>query len=471
MAEITTIPSNDYEEIAVWRDPDADLTAAAAIHSTVRGPAIGGTRWLPYAGLDEALTDVRRLAEAMTLKSATARLPFGGGKAVVLGDPAEKTDAQLRSYAEFVNQFEGRFLTTTDVGTTTAEVDQLAQWTPHMVGKSEALGGSGDTSALTATTVLAGIAATLEALDGDPSAEGRTIVILGVGKVGSRVARALAEQGARLLLADIRAIGAAALAAGTGRTDGLGRRRNDHTVRSVLAKRTRRAAQRGDDSLPAGPLNLRRGQQSTRSRSGRRRIARGARSALRAGLRRELRRSDLGHPGSLRLELRTSPRPRRSRLRNNRRDLRPSPGTANHARNSSPGLRRGVSWPQQPPAEVGSISPLRSSSPPALRGEMSRRDRGEVGLNRCGCASEPAPLATRPHPQPEPTVSPAALNPNPTLTSHTRAYMIGSHTPTLAISGAEHDQRSPPEHSQPNPNPTPQIRLRTPINLTKSDQT
>ena len=216
MAEITTISSNDYEEIAVWRDPDADLTAAAAIHSTVRGPAIGGTRWLPYAGLDEALTDVRRLAEAMTLKSATARLPFGGGKAVVLGDPAEKTDAQLRSYAEFVNHFEGRFLTTTDVGTTTAEVDQLAQWTPHMVGKSKALGGSGDTSALTATTVLAGIAATLEALDGDPSADGRRIVILGVGKVGSRVARALAEQGARLLLADIRAVGAAALAAELG---------------------------------------------------------------------------------------------------------------------------------------------------------------------------------------------------------------------------------------------------------------
>lgn len=213
MAEITTIPSTDYEEIAVWRDPDANLTAAAAIHSTVRGPAIGGTRWLPYAGLDEALTDVRRLAEAMTLKSAAARLPFGGGKAVVLGDPAEKTDTQLRSYAEFVDHFEGRFLTTTDVGTTTDEVDQLAQWTPHMVGKSETLGGSGDTSALTATTVLAGIAATLEALDGDPSADGRRIIILGVGKVGSRVARALAEEGARLLLADIRAIGAAALAA------------------------------------------------------------------------------------------------------------------------------------------------------------------------------------------------------------------------------------------------------------------
>ncbi len=216
MAELTTIPAADYEEIAIWRDPEADLTAAAAIHSTVRGPAIGGTRWLPYADIDAAITDVRRLAEAMTLKSATAQLPFGGGKAVVLGDPANKTEAQLRSYAEFVDHFEGRFLTTTDVGTTTAEVDRLSQWTPHVVGKSEALGGSGDTSALTATTVLAGIAATLEALDDDPGADGRRIVVLGVGKVGARVARALAEQGARLLLADIRAIGAATLAAELG---------------------------------------------------------------------------------------------------------------------------------------------------------------------------------------------------------------------------------------------------------------
>ena len=148
----------------------------------------------------------------MTLKSSAARLPFGGGKAVVIGDPAHKTEAQLRSYAEFVNEFEGRYLTTTDVGTTTEEIDQLSQWTPHIVGTSPTLGGSGDTSALTAVTVLNGIYATLDALDGDPDPAGKTIVVVGVGKVGSRVARSLAEDGARVLVADIRAIAAAALA-------------------------------------------------------------------------------------------------------------------------------------------------------------------------------------------------------------------------------------------------------------------
>jgi len=212
MTEFRTIIKHGYEEVALWRDQEAGIEAICAIHSTARGPAIGGTRWQPYADVDDAFADVLRLSEAMTLKSSAARLPFGGGKAVVIGDPANKTEAQLRSYAEFVNQFEGRYLTTTDVGTTTDEIDQLSRWTPHVVGTSQALGGSGDTSALTSVTVLNGIYATLEALDGDPSPEGKTIVVVGVGKVGSRVARSLTEDGARVFVADIRAIAAASLA-------------------------------------------------------------------------------------------------------------------------------------------------------------------------------------------------------------------------------------------------------------------
>ncbi len=216
MAEFLTIADDRFEQIAHWRDAEAGLEAICAIHSTTLGPAIGGTRWQPYPDVDSALNDVRRLSEAMTLKSAAARLPFGGGKAVVIGDPQAKTEAQLRSYAEFVERFEGRYLTTTDVGTTTAEIDQLTQWTPHVVGKSADLGGSGDTSELTAVTVLNGIYATLEALDGDPNPAGRDIVVVGVGKVGSKVARSLTEDGARVRIADIRAIAAGALAAELG---------------------------------------------------------------------------------------------------------------------------------------------------------------------------------------------------------------------------------------------------------------
>ena len=212
MARFRTIIKHGFEEVAHWRDAEAGLEAICAIHSTARGPAIGGTRWQPYTDAEAACEDVLRLSEAMTLKSSAARLPFGGGKAVVISDPASKTEAQLRSYAEFINEFEGRYLTTTDVGTTTDEIDLLSQWTSHVVGTSPALGGSGDTSALTAVTVLNGIYATLEALDGDPSPEGKTIVVVGVGKVGSKVASSLAEDGARVHVADLRAIAAAALA-------------------------------------------------------------------------------------------------------------------------------------------------------------------------------------------------------------------------------------------------------------------
>ena len=213
MGMLELIELDGYEVVGHWRDREAGLEALCAIHSTQRGPAIGGARWQPYEDRDAALTDVLRLSEAMTLKSAAAQLPFGGGKAVVIGDPTAKTEAQLRSYARFVDQFEGQYLTTTDVGTTTDEIDLLAQWTPYVVGTSA---GSGDTSALTAVTVLAGIGAALAALDGDPSAAGRVIVVQGVGKVGSKVARALADQGANLFLADIRAFAAASLAAEIG---------------------------------------------------------------------------------------------------------------------------------------------------------------------------------------------------------------------------------------------------------------
>ena len=164
----------------------------------------------------------------MTKKSAAASLAFGGGKAVVIGDQNAKSIDQLRSYARFLNQIEGRFVTTTDVGTTTRELDQLRAWTRHVAGLSAMLGGAGDTSGLTATTVLGGMRATFEALDGADAAggaaggaagaefAGRRIVVIGVGKVGSKVARRLAAAGAQLTIADIRADAAAELAAELG---------------------------------------------------------------------------------------------------------------------------------------------------------------------------------------------------------------------------------------------------------------
>ena len=206
------IAAGGHEEVIFHHDAPSGLRAIVAIHSTLLGPAVGGTRWQPYASEDQALEDVLRLSRAMTQKAAVAGLHLGGGKAVVLGDPAAKSPAQLRAYARFIHGLGGRFRTTTDVGTTTAEIDQLRAWTPYVVGVSTELGGSGDTSVLTSVTVVQGMRAALRFRFGDDLFTGRVIAVIGVGKVGSRVARYVAAQGARVLVCDVRRAQAAALA-------------------------------------------------------------------------------------------------------------------------------------------------------------------------------------------------------------------------------------------------------------------
>ena len=205
-----------HEAVYYHYDPESGLRALIAIHSSVLGPALGGTRWYPYDRAGEALIDVLRLSAAMTAKAAVAGLEVGGGKAAVIGDAAAKTPAQLAAYARFIGRLEGRYITTTDVGTTMADLDAFAEQTRHVVGTSPGSGGSGDTSELTAQTVLTGMRAALLAAFGDGSLAGRRIVVVGTGKVGGKVARGAAAEGASVALTDARGEVAAALAAEIG---------------------------------------------------------------------------------------------------------------------------------------------------------------------------------------------------------------------------------------------------------------
>ena len=193
-----------HEQVTFCHDRRLGLNAIIAIHSTVLGPAIGGTRFRRYASDDDALEDVLRLSRAMTYKSAVAGLNLGGGKAVVLGDPAtDKSDALLRSYAEFVDRLGGRYLTAEDVGTTQADMDLIREVTPWVTGVSEAQGGSGDPSPATAYGLLHAMRAAALHVWGDAALEGRHVAIAGTGKVGSHLARHLLEAGARLTVADV----------------------------------------------------------------------------------------------------------------------------------------------------------------------------------------------------------------------------------------------------------------------------
>ena len=193
-----------HEQVVMCQDKATGLKAIIAIHSTVLGASLGGTRWKPYDSTAEALVDVLRLSRAMTYKSAAAGLDLGGGKAVIIGDPAkDRSDEFLRTYARFVHSLSGRYITAEDVGTTMHDMDFMSKESPYVAGISEALGGSGDPSPVTSIGVLSAVKATAKHLWGSDSLEGRHICVSGVGKVGSALARHLADAGARLTVADI----------------------------------------------------------------------------------------------------------------------------------------------------------------------------------------------------------------------------------------------------------------------------
>jgi leucine dehydrogenase len=201
------------ESLHVASDPATGMRAIVAVHSTVLGPSVGGTRFRPYPDEASAAVDVCRLAKGMTYKHAACGNDQGGGKAVLLGDPATtRTDELVRAYGRFLDQLGGIYLTAEDVGTTQADMDLLRSVTPYVTGTSEHLGGSGDPSPATAWGVLHAMRAVADRLWGSPSLEGRHVVVQGVGKVGTALARHLHAAGARLTIADVRADAAAAVA-------------------------------------------------------------------------------------------------------------------------------------------------------------------------------------------------------------------------------------------------------------------
>jgi leucine dehydrogenase len=206
-----------FEQVAYGHDARTGLRAIVALHSTVLGPGLGGTRFYPFPDEEAALVDVCRLAKGMTYKHAAAGLDQGGGKAVIIGDPARlRTDELVLAYARFVDGLGGRYVTAEDVGTTQADMDLIRTVTPHVSGVSEQVGGSGDPSPATALGVLWAMKAVARRLWGAPSLEGRHVCVNGVGKVGGALARHLHAEGARLTVADVRAEAAAAVAARTG---------------------------------------------------------------------------------------------------------------------------------------------------------------------------------------------------------------------------------------------------------------
>ncbi|SNR89048.1 valine dehydrogenase (NAD+) [Haloechinothrix alba] len=200
------VESTEHEQLVFCRDQSSGLHAIIAIHSTALGPALGGTRFYPYASEHDALSDVLRLSRAMAYKAACAGLDLGGGKAVIIGDPAElKTEPLLRAYGRFVEALGGRYNTACDVGTYAEDMDIIARESRFVTGRTRAHGGGGDSSVLTAYGVFMAMRAAAEYTWGTPSLHGRRVGVAGAGKVGRRLVEHLLADSASVVVADVAA--------------------------------------------------------------------------------------------------------------------------------------------------------------------------------------------------------------------------------------------------------------------------
>ncbi|MDG6107432.1 Glu/Leu/Phe/Val dehydrogenase [Dactylosporangium aurantiacum] len=196
--------TTSHEQVVYCHDRPSGLRAIIAIYSTALGPALGGTRFYPYASEDDALHDVLDLSRGMAYKNALAGLDLGGGKAVIWGDPdKDKSEALLRAYGRFVQSLGGRYYTACDVGTYVQDMDVVAKETRFVTGRSESHGGAGDSSVLTAYGVFQGMRAAAEHRWGTASLAGRRVGIAGLGKVGKHLTEHLIEDGAAVVATDV----------------------------------------------------------------------------------------------------------------------------------------------------------------------------------------------------------------------------------------------------------------------------
>jgi leucine dehydrogenase len=197
-----------HEHVGFYRDASTGLRCIVAVHDSRRGPAAGGTRMLDYADEAAALDDALQLSEAMAYKTAAAEVPLGGGKAVIVGDPDEKTEDLLRAYGRIVDSYDGRFVTGEDVNVDVADLRVIRETTEHVGGA-----GGGEGTDVTAAGVVHGLRACFAERSGDDSLDGRRIAVQGVGKVGQALVARLVDAGAEVVVADVDGAAVAAVEA------------------------------------------------------------------------------------------------------------------------------------------------------------------------------------------------------------------------------------------------------------------
>jgi len=183
-----------YEKVVTFSDEETNLEGVIVVHNTKLGPSLGGVRMLPYNSLDEAVEDCLRLARGMTLKSASANLKLGGGKAVLIGDTSLKSPEYFKAFGKVIESLNGMYITAEDMNTTTADMALIKETTEHVTGLE---GKSGDPSPVTALGSIWALKASLKYRFGDDDLSKYSYAIQGAGSTGSEVIRHLHEAGAK----------------------------------------------------------------------------------------------------------------------------------------------------------------------------------------------------------------------------------------------------------------------------------
>ncbi len=194
----------DHEQVVFCSDKTTGLKAIIAIHNTVLGPSMGGTRMWNYATHEEAIEDALRLSRGMTFKSALAGLNIGGGKAVIIGDARrDKSEYFMRRFGKFVNSLNGKYYAAEDMNITMRDIEYMNMETPFVAGKPKYMGGSGDPSPMTAYGVYMGMKAAAQKAYGSDALEGKNILVQGAGQVGKYLVDHLVEENAHVFISDI----------------------------------------------------------------------------------------------------------------------------------------------------------------------------------------------------------------------------------------------------------------------------
>lgn len=193
---------DNHKLVVKIEDKNAGLNGFIAIHNDNLGlPAVGGTRMFPYKSEESAVRDVLRLSRAMTYKCAIAKVPYGGAKGVIIGNPKkDKTAKLLVAYAQKINSLCGKFYTGEDVGITQSDVNIMLKSSDYFIGKPEY---AGDPSPYAALSTFYAIQSAVYYTCKKKDLKDIEVAVKGVGKVGGELVKLLRDANATVFVSDV----------------------------------------------------------------------------------------------------------------------------------------------------------------------------------------------------------------------------------------------------------------------------